>query len=141
MLLKLRGIGKRIHVSSLFMVNLKEDIRICKAIAFMLLLLFSLAPCSAKKSVFDSLNAGFGGSLNKSKTTISLINSCNTFGASFHYASISKSVHKLIKDRKPPYFRIANADIAASRLYVPSLIAGKKPPKYILFRQLKVHLA
>jgi hypothetical protein len=100
--------------------------------------IFALSPCGVKESMFSMINAEYAKPLNKTKTTAS---SCQY--AQGDQVSIAKQ-SKINKETKP-------VEVTKSLLYVfqdialntfnPQTTSGNSPPKYILFKRLKLHVA
>jgi len=122
------------------MVNLKEHVKIGKPIALMLLVLFSLSPCSAKQRLLDAFNIDYSSPLNKTRAAGNANNSCsfNTITA------VSRSFIKLKKDQVYSNTNFSTFDRLRNTSTLDhgsGLRAGSSPPKYILYKRLKVYLA
>ncbi|MDR6919439.1 hypothetical protein [Chryseobacterium sp. 2987] len=114
-----------------------------KAFLTMLILVFSLSPCSVKRDVLSILDIQYISGLNKVKITFGSVLSCNgTTENSTPKSSVSKTNRKhqnrefsLPSDRLS--FFIDDADRFSS---YSGKVSGNSPPKYILFKRLKLHL-
>ncbi|WP_160138654.1 hypothetical protein [Chryseobacterium sp. c4a] len=114
-----------------------------KAIITMLILVFSLSPCSVKRNVLDIFDIQYISGLNKVKITSGLSLNCDTSTTSSK-VSISKAE---AKSKYKRYFWNSNATAKNTRedkLFFneySGLSTGNSPPKYILFKRLKLNLA
>ncbi len=114
-----------------------------KAFLTMLILVFSLSPCSVKRDVLSILDIQYISGLNKVKITFGSVLSCDgTTENSTSKSSVSKTNRKhqnrefsLPSDRLS--FFIDDADRFSS---YSGKVSGNSPPKYILFKRLKLHL-
>ncbi|MDR6526287.1 MULTISPECIES: hypothetical protein [Chryseobacterium] len=108
-----------------------------KAIITMLILAFSLSPCSVKRDVLDIFDIQYISGLNKVKTT----SGCDTSPTTSRF-SVSKADVKLTgKDFFSLNFPIKNTE--SERLSFNKYsghTTGNSPPKYILFKRLKLSL-
>lgn len=106
----------------------------------MLILVFSLSPCSVKRNVLDIFDIQYISGLNKVKTTSSLSFSCDTAFASSEVA-ISKTK---IQNRKfLSGFNSAATNFFEEKAFLNNYSGhstGNSPPKYILFKRLRLHL-
>lgn len=120
----------------------KSHIGFYKAITILLLLTFSLSPCSVKRDVLNIFDIQYPGTLNKVKTTVTSTAQCDTSFQNTSKTLVSKAD---INARK--------ADCALSfTLYLKNqreekilskyskTTTGNSPPKYILFKRLKLDL-
>ena len=124
------------------MSDTKIHMKTYKAIIMMLILAFSLSPCSVKRNVLDIFDIQYISGLNKVKTTSNLVSSCD-FTSISSKISVSKTVIKA---------KYCNAflDSTASVKNIPEgnltfndysgHTTGNSPPKYILFKRLKLNL-
>lgn len=112
-----------------------------KAIIMMLVLVFSLSPCSVKRNVLDLFDIQYISGLNKVKTTSGPSFSCDTASASSQ-VSVSKSR----STRLTGSFMYSNTvakNIREEKLFFNKYSGhstGNSPPKYILFKRLKLSL-
>lgn len=117
-------------------------IRTYKAVITMLILVFSLSPCPVKRDVLDIFDIQYISGLNKVKTTSGLSTNCDISSTSSKI-SISKTDAK-IKQKKS--FLDFNVDSRSAEEENPFLneysghTTGNSPPKYILFKRLKLNL-
>lgn len=104
-------------------------------------MLFSLSPCTVKEILLHSVNTEYAKPLNKSKTTQT--NPCQ-FASNEHQQISSAQQSKINKKTEP-------ADIVCNYAF-PSYAAkidknysktstGNSPPKYILYKRLKIDIA
>jgi len=120
----------------------KLSIRNGKHLLLLCLFLFALSPCVIKEAVFAWTNTEFAQPLNKSKGT--------TQGTSCQY-SPGEYRHRMIvgqwkRTRIPGITRTFIDRLADHRLFVTWNIysnarLGIGPPKYILFKRLKLDIA
>ncbi|KPE52974.1 hypothetical protein AOB46_03020 [Chryseobacterium indologenes] len=112
-----------------------------KAFLIMLILAFSLSPCSVKRDVLSIFDIQYISGLNKIKMTSGSVFSCD--GATENPTSKS-SVSK--SDRKQQSGEPSHP--SSKRLFFindrsssySGRVSGNSPPKYILFKRLKLHL-
>lgn len=113
-----------------------------KAVVTMLILVFSLSPCPVKRNILDIFDIQYISGLNKVKTTSSLSFSCDEASVS---SGISVSKNKV----QNQYNRFLSGLTAAAVNSVEAKIflnnysghpTGNSPPKYILFKRLKLNL-
>ncbi|MDN3692030.1 hypothetical protein QWZ06_07065 [Chryseobacterium tructae] len=113
-----------------------------KAIITMLILVFSLSPCSVKRNVLDIFDIQYISGLNKVKITSGLSLSCDTSTTSSKI-SISKAEAKF---KCKGSFWNGNAtakNTKEDKLFFKEysgVTTGNSPPKYILFKRLKLNL-
>ncbi|MCS4301264.1 hypothetical protein M2372_000695 [Chryseobacterium sp. BIGb0232] len=113
-----------------------------KAIITMLILVFSLSPCSVKRDVLDIFDIQYISGLNKVKITAGPSLNCDTSTTSSKI-SISKAKAKY-KCKGPllDFNAIVNnteGDTIFFNKY-SGYTTGNSPPKYILFKRLKLNL-
>ncbi|WP_347219878.1 hypothetical protein [Chryseobacterium sp.] len=114
-----------------------------KAIISMLILVFSLSPCSVKRDVLDVFDIQYISGLNKVKTTSGLSLHCDTSTTSSKI-SISKAEAKYKCKGSLLYFNAAENHTKGENLSFNKYSGhstGNSPPKYILFKRLKLNLA
>lgn len=107
----------------------------------MLILVFSLSPCSVKRNVLDIFDIQYISGLNKVKTTSSLSFSCDTALTSTETAvskaKIQNQYHEFLSG-----FNSAAA-VFEEKTFLNNYSGhstGNSPPKYILFKRLKLNL-
>lgn len=114
-----------------------------KSILAMLVILFALAPCSLKESLYTLVDVELGKPLNKSRATIFQADSCTSF------VHASSQNHKDIKSpQKLLPLSYSGLDSGVVCQPVSGNLNGShwsnfthgNPPKYILFRQLKINM-
>ncbi|PQA90662.1 hypothetical protein B0A69_20255 [Chryseobacterium shigense] len=120
-------------------------IRHFKAIILMLVLAFSLSPCSLKRDLLDIFDIQYVSALNKVKTTTSVQTyTCDSVTeSSSNTSSVSKSILKF-KDKRLFTSLNAGAYPRETNIISQNNYSGhsteNSPPKYILFKRLKLHL-
>lgn len=105
----------------------------------MLILMFSLSPCSVKRDLLGIFDIQHLSTLNKVKTTASSNISCQYFTESLSKASVLKAVKKLDKSRFS--FELSSGINLEKKLFTHNysgFTTGNSPPKYILFKRLKL---
>nr|WP_315029670.1 hypothetical protein [uncultured Chryseobacterium sp.] len=112
-----------------------------KAIITMLILVFSLSPCSVKRNILDIFDVQYISGLNKVKTTsVSSIN-CDINSTTSSKVSASKTGITLKDNKFFSWNTIANSSKKDLLLNEYSgHTTGNSPPKYILFKRLKLNL-
>lgn len=116
--------------------------KIYKAVVTMLILVFSLSPCSVKRNVLDIFDIQYISGLNKVKTTSGFSPGCDIVTSSSRI-SVSKAAAKL-KD-KGYFFKSYSAakNTGEEKIFFNEYsgqTTGNSPPKYILFKRLKLNL-
>lgn len=112
-----------------------------KAIITMLILTFSLSPCSVKRNVLDIFDIQYISGLNKVKTTSGPSFSCDAGSVS---SQISVSKAQTAKDKgflsgfRPKAKNREKEEISFNEY--SGHATGNSPPKYILFKRLKLNL-
>jgi hypothetical protein len=122
------------------MLPIKIHMKTYKAIITMLILVFSLSPCSVKRNVLDIFDVQYISGLNKVKTTSTTSVSCDFNSANSSRISVLKASVKL-KERE--YFSstsIVKSNRKAFFNEYSGYTTGNSPPKYILFKRLKLYL-
>ena len=113
-----------------------------KTAVMILLLVFSLSPCAVKRDLLGIFDIRYGNTLNKTKTTG---NSTTTCDFNLHRTSSKISLSKAdvkLKTEDFSCFRmsvISNKEKVSFNLYSKHT-TGTSPPKYILFKRLKLPL-
>ncbi|AZA77374.1 hypothetical protein EG347_07565 [Chryseobacterium sp. G0186] len=124
------------------MTNTKIHMKTYKAIITMLILVFSLSPCSVKRNVLDLFDIQYISGLNKVKTTSSTSLNCDISSTS-STISISKTEAKA---KHKGFFLNTKATSKNKEEEKISFndysghTTGNSPPKYILFKRLKLNL-
>jgi len=124
------------------MSDTKIHMKTYKAIIMMLILAFSLSPCSVKRNVLDIFDIQYISGLNKVKTTSNLASSCD-FTSIFSKISVSKTVIKAKHCNAFLDFTGSVKNIQEGNLTFNDYsghTTGNSPPKYILFKRLKLNL-
>jgi|SRR5690606_28777716 len=120
----------------------KKHIKYLKHIISMLFLLFSLSPCTVKEALFKSVSTDYAKPLNKSKTTIPTSSCFHSSTKNLQISVVEKS--EISKQIEPvnffdnPFFSILSAKVYNKYSKTSS---GTSPPKYILYKRLKIDLA
>lgn len=124
------------------MSDTKIHMKTYKAVIMMLILAFSLSPCSVKRNVLDIFDIQYISGLNKVKTTSNPASNCD-FSSTSSKISVSKNV---VKDKHSNIFSNFTAAVENTQ-YVNLTFndysghsTGNSPPKYILFKRLKLNL-
>jgi len=113
-----------------------------KAIITVLILVFSLSPCSVKRNVLDIFDIQFISGLNKVKTTSSISFSCDAASASSGTLVLKTQTQGQHKDSFP-HFYSAIGNSVEKKIFLNNYSGhstGNSPPKYILFKRLKLNL-
>jgi hypothetical protein len=113
-----------------------------KAVVTMLILVFSLSPCSVKRNVLDIFDIEFISGLNKVKTTSFLSFSCDAASAS-SVLSVSKIKAQSQHNKFLSGFTPAVHNSVEEKIFLNTYSGhstGNSPPKYILFKRLKLNL-
>lgn len=107
----------------------------------MLILVFSLSPCSVKRNVLEIFDIQYISGLNKVKTTSGFSFGCDTITTS-SLVSVSKA--KAIKQKGSfLYVNTAAGNTGEEKILFNDYSGhstGNSPPKYILFKRLKLSL-
>lgn len=124
------------------MSKLKSHMKIYRAIVIMLAVAFSLSPCSLKREVLKVFDIQHISALNKIKTTASSFSGCQSFNSSTK-ASVSKSDFKFKQIPFSGFLQSVNLNSEKHTFSQKSYsgnTSGNSPPKYILFKRLKLNL-
>lgn len=113
-----------------------------KAVITMLILAFSLSPCSLKRDVLDIFDIQYISGLNKVKATSAFSFGCDAASTSSNI-SVSKAgvQHRYKGDFSQ--FNSAAGNTGEEKIFFNEYSGhstGNSPPKYILFKRLKVSL-
>lgn len=124
------------------MLKITTEIRIAKHILWVCFLLLALSPCTVKAALFDSVNVEYTKPLNKSKVTIQT-NSCQYAQIESQHVSIAKQAKAIQEMEAVVFYRIQNFTIRSSKIYskYSKNCSGNSPPKYILYKRLKLDIA
>ncbi|WP_034670424.1 hypothetical protein [Chryseobacterium populi] len=126
------------------MSNLKINLKTSKAVLILLILVFSLSPCSVKRDLFDIFDIQYISSLNKVRTTSGQNLTCdNSTETSSGRTLASKADFKFKKNEFPfepdLMFLVLKENQKIKNNY-SGYATGNSPPKYILFKRLKLDL-
>ncbi|RXM51632.1 MULTISPECIES: hypothetical protein [unclassified Chryseobacterium] len=117
-------------------------IRTYKAVITMLILVFSLSPCPVKRDVLDIFDIQYISGLNKVKTTSGLSTNCDISSTSSKI-SISKTDAKIKQKKSFLDFNVGSRSAEEENPFLNEYsghTTGNSPPKYILFKRLKLNL-
>ncbi len=109
----------------------------------LLVVVFSLSPCSLKREVLEVFDIHHIGTLNKVKTTAPSFSACESFNSSSK-VSVSKSDFKFKGIAFSDFLQSVNLNFekpAFSKKKYSGNTSGNSPPKYILFKRLKLDMA
>lgn len=126
------------------MPAIQTHMRTYKAFIMMLVLAFSLSPCSVKRDVLGVFDIQYFSGLNKVKTTTGTVSFCD---ASAERSSFAKTFSKKAQQLKnkltflssDAFYNLGNVKTTFNRY--SGTTSGNSPPKYILFKRLKLHMA
>ncbi|BAP32731.1 uncharacterized protein CHSO_3694 [Chryseobacterium sp. StRB126] len=124
------------------MSDTRIHIRTYKAIITMLILVFSLSPCSVKRDVLDIFDIQYISGLNKVKTTSGLSLNCDISSTSSKIP-ISKTYARIKQKGSFLNFNVSSKNTGEENLNFNTYsgrTTGNSPPKYILFKRLKLNL-
>lgn len=124
------------------MSNTKVHMKTYKAIITMLILVFSLSPCSVKRNVLDIFDIQYISGLNKVKTTSGLSQNCDIANTSSK-TSVSKTEAKVKYKKFLFAFDATAKNIGEEKIFFNEYsghTTGNSPPKYILFKRLKLSM-
>ncbi|MCV9927193.1 hypothetical protein OIU83_05995 [Flavobacterium sp. LS1R49] len=119
----------------------RKNIRL---VVILLAVVFALAPCSVKSSLFSVFDIEYFQTLNKNQTTQTGVSYCEVQESSFNQSE--SSVEKLKKQIPVLPVSISQNQISLTtplhrkHIYV-NVTAVNKPPLYILYKRLKFDLA
>ena len=124
------------------MPNSRVHMKTYKAIITMLVLVFSLSPCSVKRNVLDIFDIQYISGLNKVKTTSSLSFSCDAASASSGISALKNKVQKRYRDSFSGFYSGTGNPVEEKISFneYSGYSTGNSPPKYILFKRLKLNL-
>jgi len=113
-----------------------------KAVITMLILVFSLSPCPVKRNVLDIFDIQYISGLNKVKITSSLSSSCDTASALTEVSVSKAKIHGQYKDSFSNFYFTAGNSAEEKIVFnkYSGHSTGNSPPKYILFKRLKLNL-
>lgn len=111
-------------------------------ILVMWFILFALSPCTVKEVLFDSVNFEYTKPINKSRTTAP-INTCLHAQQETQQTKVANQAdsHKQVE---PIDFRLNGSFSSSSKVSQESYskkFSGNSPPKYILYKRLKLDVA
>jgi len=124
------------------MLKIKTHITIIKPLILTWFVLFSLSPCTVKEVFFNSVNTSYTKPLNKSRTT-SQTSFCSYSQSDIQQISFVKK-SKINKQVKPFYSTVNHcSDLISPQDYnhYSKTSSGNSPPKYILYKRLKIDIA
>ena len=123
------------------MPSVNTHISFYKRTIALLLVLFSLAPCGVKESLFHTFGAEYNSPLNKTKTNASQLNTCSYWHST---TSITNGRNLSADIHLPAYFTALQhtskaTSIGKNKHYRNTTC--NSPPIYILFKRMKLDLA
>lgn len=106
-----------------------------------LFVFFALTPCAVNKVLFTVVESEYSQPLNKSRTTLPA-NSCEFSQNEFRQSSAAKKseIKKRIKPVDFPVTKKFSARILMRQKGYSKAFSGNSPPKYILYKRLKIDL-
>ena len=123
------------------MLKVENHIKNIRHIVLMWFMLFSLSPCTVKEVLLHAVNTEYTKPFNKSKTTQT--NPCQF--ASNEYQQISAAQQSKINKKIEPVDIVCNyafpAYAAKMDKNYSKTSTGNSPPKYILYKRLKIDIA
>lgn len=124
------------------MPGTRTYINFYKTIVVILLLAFSLSPCSVKRDVLGVFDIQHLSTLNKVKTTINPTGNCDFAHHNFSSkTSVSNADFKFNEVFSFKLNSVLNfSEDTISQNKYSGATSGKSPPKYILFKQLRLNL-
>lgn len=124
------------------MKKMKIHIKIFRHIALMWLVLFSLSPCKIKEVLLHSVNTDYAKPLNNSKTTTSSSSCSYSQNENQQISVVRKSE---INKQAEPIYLFYNKYLAGNFTEIyndySKTSSGNSPPKYILYKRLKIAIA
>lgn len=124
------------------MTKIKIHIKTVRNFGLMWFVLFALSPCTVKDVFFSSVNSEYAKPLNKSRTTAPTI-SCSFAQTENQQYSVVKEL-KINKQTEPGAFSdlsYLTFDAVIIHNYYSKKSSGNSPPKYILYKRLKIAIA
>ena len=123
------------------MSKIKANIKNLKSILLMLMVLFILAPCSVKATVINTDHFAYETPLNLTKTTLQF-NQCQSLTTVEHSKTsfeIAKSIvyHPALNSVQLAFLNQKVKQVVSND---SEIVKSNTPPKYILFKRLKVAL-
>ncbi|RYF21433.1 MAG: hypothetical protein EOO42_10565 [Flavobacteriales bacterium] len=123
------------------MFKAENHIKNIRYIVLMWFILFSLSPCTVKEVLLYSLNTEYAEPLNKSKTVQT--NPCQY--SSNEYQQKSAAQQSKINQKIEPVDFVGNYGfptyVAKIDKNYSKTSTGNSPPKYILYKRLKINIA
>ncbi len=122
--------------------NQNQHIKNFKHILYVWFIFFALSPCVVKEAMFSVVNAEYSQPLNKSKTTAPT-NYCQYSQEDSQQISIIK-LSKIDRQTEPVitfknlFFIVHSHEIITN---YSKVFSGNSPPKYILYKRLKLDVA
>ncbi|MGB6083245.1 hypothetical protein [Moheibacter sp.] len=123
------------------MTKIKSHIKSFRNFGLMWFVLFALSPCTVKDAFFSSINSEYAKPLNKSRTT------APTTSCSYaQVKSLQSSVVKESKNKRTEPEALIGCDYltfntAINHSDYSNKSSGNSPPKYILYKRLKIAMA
>lgn len=125
------------------MSKIQTHIKTYKVVVTILILAFSLSPCSVKRDVLGIFDIQHLSTLNKVKVTSNTVNTCSSFTKTSLKTAVLKDVFKYKKNSFSFAFHSilqSSKDDKIFQNHYSGHATGNSPPKYILFKRLKLNL-
>lgn len=124
------------------MLKTARQNKICKHIVSLCFVLFALSPCIAKQGLLNPVMVEFDKPLSQSKTTTHT-SSCSYSQSDSYQVSVNKQIDN--KNHSEPVDLIIQEPIAPQPDKTlgrqDNTSSGNSPPKYILYKRLKLDIA
>lgn len=131
---------KRTTSSDRLMKKTKAHIIKSKRVVLVWLVLFSLAPCTIKEVLFQSVNIAYSKPLNKSQTTSNACQFTSRENYRFSFAKYSGQCKHVEPNDFLDRLRFADQTVKPLLAHAKTF-SGTSPPKYILYKRLKIDAA
>jgi len=123
---------------------IETHMRNYKAFIMMLVLAFSLSPCSVKRDVLSVFDIQYFSGLNKVKTTAGTVSFCDISAERSSSLKAFSKKRLQLKNKisflsSDAFYNLGNVKITFNQY--SGTTSGNSPPKYILFKRLKLHMA
>jgi hypothetical protein len=124
------------------MPKIEHYIKDFRYIVLICFILFSLSPCTLKEALSNSVNADYAKPLNKLKRTAPISSCTYSQNESLQISVVKKT--KINKNIEPvDFLGNSNLEIRSAKFYddYSKTSSGNSPPKYILYKRLKIDIA
>lgn len=125
------------------MSKIQTHIKTYQSIIVILILAFSLSPCSVKRDLLGIFDIQHLSTLNKVKATSNTVTTCSSFTKTSLKTAVLKDVFKYKKGSFSFAFHSifqSSKDDKIFQNHYSGHATGSSPPKYILFKRLKLNL-